>query len=119
MTTGTHRPPCPKCRKPVGYEEANGDFCPHCEAPIVWGVTIGSSSGRGFKGDEGHWSIRTDHCNYCVGWNGTEHPYGSVPLRKGLDVDGNEMTNKVCDKHLPLFEKEQERNARIRQRRGL
>ena len=119
MTTKAHRPPCPKCRKHVGHDEVDGDFCLHCSAPISWGVTIMTLSGGTFSKvkDKGHWSIRTDYCEYCMGMNAPTHPYNSVPLRKGLDIRGNADDWKVCEEHLPRFEKQQGRSARARARR--
>ena len=120
----THRPPCPKCRKPVGYEEVDGDFCPHCSAPIAWGMTIMTLSGGAFRKvkDRGHWNIRTDYCRYCIedagGIDAPVHPYDSVPLRKAVDARGNVDHVKVCDEHLPRFTRNQERYARIRAKRG-
>lgn len=116
----THRPPCPKCRKPVACDEVDGDFCPHCAAPISWGVTIMTMSEgtpRTVR-DMGHWSIRTDYCEYCLGMSSPVHPYNSVPRRKAVDTRGNVEYEKICDEHFPRFEKRQERYARTRARRA-
>jgi hypothetical protein len=119
MKDKVHRPPCPKCRKPVGYDEANGDFCPHCEAPISWGIEIMTLGTGGLKQvkDKGSWSIRHDYCGYCIGWNAPAHPYDSVPLRKSVDTRGRVDHEKICDEHFPRFKKRQERYARIRKKR--
>ena len=116
----THRPPCPKCRKPVGHDEVDGDFCPHCAAPISWGMTILTLSGGTFSNvkDRGSWSIRTDYCEYCSPFSGVSHPYNSVPRRKAVDTRGNVEYEKICDEHFPRFEKRQERYARTRARRA-
>ena len=50
----TLNPPCPKCRKPVGYLETadlgrNGPReCPYCKAALVWSVTLGTLNRTGF-----------------------------------------------------------------------
>jgi hypothetical protein len=118
-----HRPPCPKCHKPVGADEVNGELCPHCEAPISWGITLGTISADlssiSKANDKGHWSIRTDYCKYCRGWDSPVHPYKSLPQYLSFDYDGECSNVKVCDEHLKKFEQEEERRSRSRHRRYL
>ena len=118
-----HKPPCPKCQKPVGYDEANGELCPHCEAPISWGITIGTISADlssiSKANDKGHWSIRTDRCEYCRGWDSPVHPYNSLPQYLSFGYDGECRNVKVCDDHLKKFEKDQDRSRKSRHRRHL
>ena len=104
-------------------DEVNGELCPHCEAPISWGITLGTISADlssiSKANDKGHWSIRTDYCKYCRGWDSPVHPYKSLPQYLSFDYDGECSNVKVCDEHLKKFEQEEERRSRSRHRRYL